>query len=228
MSSIGEALGRFRRAAVARVRNEPNIDWLVTRGLRLGEHTDIANPVYIDLLCPWLITIEDYVVIGPYSALITHDASFAEHTGQTRLGRVDIGKRVRVGVGAIVLPGTTIGEDSVIGAGAVVQGEVPPQSIVVGNPGKVSPIKAAVAWHRVSSARAPSWPIEGWTSGDIPEEHKREQREALAGCASGFVPGRAAPGSPYRLEQERRADAGTASGPESTEAGTPRAARSSS
>jgi maltose O-acetyltransferase len=186
------------------VRGQPSIERLVDDGLRLGEKPHIASPIYVDGLHPWLITIGDYVTLGPYVAIITHDASLQGYTGSTRLGRVDIGDRVYVGVGAILLPGTTIGEDSVIGAGAVVHGEVPPASLVLGNPGKASPIKQVAAWHRASAARAPNWPLENSSMDtDITEERKREQREALANGVSGYVPGSPPPSSPYELEQRR-------------------------
>jgi acetyltransferase-like isoleucine patch superfamily enzyme len=203
--SFSDTLERLKRRVVDRMRGEPNIDRLVAQGLQLGEGTHIAHPIYLDRLHPWLITIDDYATLGPYVAVITHDASLNHHTGQTRLGRVIIGKRVHVGVGAILLPGTTIGDDSVVGAGAVVHGEVPPGSLVVGNPANVSPIKPVAAWHRASAAGAPSWADAGWTifSG-ITEERKREQREALAGGASGYVPATPAPGSPFVLAQQRR------------------------
>ena len=79
-------------------------------------------------------------------------------------------------------------------------GDIPPGSLVMGNPAKASPIKPVAAWHRASAARAPSWPDAGWTifSG-ITEERKHEQREALAGVASGYVPAEPAPGSPFVL-----------------------------
>jgi maltose O-acetyltransferase len=199
-----QALERVRHRAINRVRGEPSIERLVAQGLRLGEKPHIAHPLYVDGLHPWLITIGDYVTLGPYVSIITHDASLQAYTGSTRLGRVDIADRVYVGVGAILLPGTTIGADSVIGAGAVVHGEIPPASLVLGNPGKASPIKQVAAWQRASAARAPNWPGRG-SSADtgITEERKREQRDALAGGASGYVPAPAPPGSPYELEQRR-------------------------
>ena len=201
---MGKALKRLRHRAINRVRGEPSIERLVSDGLRLGKKPHIAHPIYVDGLHPWLITIGDYVTLGPYVAIITHDASLQGYTASTRLGRVDIGDRVYVGVGAILLPGTTIGEDSVIGAGAVVHGEVPPASLVLGNPGKASPIKQVAAWHRASAARAPNWPREGWSAeSGITEERKHEQREALANGTSGYVPATAPPGSPYELEQRR-------------------------
>jgi acetyltransferase-like isoleucine patch superfamily enzyme len=201
---VTHTLKRLRQLAIDRLRGEPDIDQLVAQGLKLGEGTHIAHPIYIDRLHPWLITIDDYATLGPYVAVITHDATLNQHTGQTRLGRVTVGKRVHVGVGAILLPGTSIGDDSVVGAGAVVHGDVPPNSLVIGNPAKASPIKPVAAWHRASAARAPSWPDAGWTVfTGINEERKHEQREALAGGASGYVPADAAPGSPYALAQQR-------------------------
>jgi maltose O-acetyltransferase len=199
-----QALGRLTRAAVSRLRGQPRIDRLVAQGLRLGEGTHIAHNIYVDGLHPWLISIGDYTTLSPYVAVITHDTSLVHHTGQTRLGRVVIGKRVYVGVGAILLPGTNIGDDSVIGAGAVVHGEIPPRSLALGNPAKASPIKAAVAWQRASAGRAPSWPYRGWMmASGITEERKRAQRDALADGKVGYVPGRPAPGSPYEVSERR-------------------------
>ena len=192
-----DVLGRFRRHAIDRLRGSPTSSAWSRRDSSSARGCDISHELYFDGLHPWLITIGDYATLGPYVAVITHDASLVHHTGQTRLGRVVVGKRVYVGVGAVLLPGTNIGEDSVVGAGAVVHGEIPPGSLVLGNPAKVSPIKAVVAWQRASAARAPSWPDEGWTiPSGITEERKRTQREALADGAAGYVPGCPAPGSP--------------------------------
>jgi len=65
--------------------------------------------------------------------------------------------RVLVGMGAIVLNGAVVGEDTVIGAGAVVtEGmDVPPESVVVGVPGKViKPVSEAQKQHIVRNAEA--------------------------------------------------------------------------
>lgn len=50
---------------------------------------------------------------------------------------VKIGKYVWIGTGAIILPGVNIGDNSVVGAGAVVTKNVPPGVVVVGNPAKI-------------------------------------------------------------------------------------------
>lgn len=50
---------------------------------------------------------------------------------------VTIGDRVWIGNRVIVLPGVTIGDDAAVGAGSVVTSDVPPRSVVVGNPARV-------------------------------------------------------------------------------------------
>lgn len=50
---------------------------------------------------------------------------------------ITIGDNVWIGGGASVMPGVTIGEDSVIGAGSVVTKDIPPRSLAVGSPARV-------------------------------------------------------------------------------------------
>lgn len=57
--------------------------------------------------------------------------------GVTRGGAISIGTNCWIGAACTVLAGTTIGFGSIIGAATVVKGEVPPFSLVVGNPGRV-------------------------------------------------------------------------------------------
>lgn len=197
-------LQRLRQRAIDRLRGEANIEQMVAQGLQLGKGTHIGRPVLFDRGRPWLITIDDYATLGVGVIVITHDFSLHNHTGRARIGRVIVGRRAFVGAGAILLPGTSIGEDSVVAAGAVVHGESPPGSLVVGNPATVSKIKGVAAWHRANAARAPNWPREGWSmSSGITEARKHEQREALAGGASGYVPSRPAPGSPFTPKDQR-------------------------
>jgi maltose O-acetyltransferase len=57
---------------------------------------------------------------------------------------VSVGPLAHVGIGAIVLPGATVGEESVVGAGSVVLREAPAKCTVVGVPAKVL-IRTAVS-----------------------------------------------------------------------------------
>lgn len=177
------------RRALQRVRGEPSLDHLVAQGLELGRSTYIARGVYLDPGHPWLITIGDEAGFAPGAIVLAHDASMKRHMGYTRIARVVIGNRVFVGAGAIILPGSRIGDDSIVGAGAVVRGDVPPGSVIVGNPGKVvSDVASAARWNLEAAKRAPVWPHEGWTIGSgITGERKRAQREALADGISGYL-----------------------------------------
>ena len=82
------------------------------------------------------IIIGDDVSIGPDASILTlgHDPQSKDFTDHG--GDVTIGNKVWIGYRAIILPGIKIGEGAVIGAGAVVTRDVPPFTIVAGNPAK--------------------------------------------------------------------------------------------
>ncbi|HYO95920.1 MAG TPA: DapH/DapD/GlmU-related protein [Polyangiaceae bacterium] len=61
------------------------------------------------------------------------------HRGDPRGRKPIIGNRVDIGAGAVVVGGITIGDDSVIGANAVVLQDVPPNSVAVGIPARILP-----------------------------------------------------------------------------------------
>jgi acetyltransferase-like isoleucine patch superfamily enzyme len=64
-------------------------------------------------------------------AILTHD--------MTRGLRLDtrIGKHCFIGARSIILPGLTVGDESIVAAGSVVTKDVPPRSIVAGNPAQI-------------------------------------------------------------------------------------------
>ena len=188
-TSTRRALDRLKRRVRQRLRGEMDIDRLVAEGLELGRGTYIGRGVYIDPGHPWLISIGDESGLSPGVVVMVHDASMRRHMGFTRIARVVIGKRVFVGAGAIILPGSRIGDDSIVGAGAVVRGDVPPGSLVVGNPAKVvADVESVAEWHRQAATQSPTWPHDGWMAGrGVTEARKRAQREALAGGVSGYL-----------------------------------------
>ncbi len=75
-----------------------------------------------------LITDTDWHPLDPYKR---HKSEF------TKTKPVKIGNNVFIGVNSIILKGTEIGDNSVIGAGSVVAGIIPPNVIAAGNPCKV-------------------------------------------------------------------------------------------
>jgi acetyltransferase-like isoleucine patch superfamily enzyme len=60
-----------------------------------------------------------------------------EHPGVQIFGRIRVGSDTAIGINSIVLPGAEIGKNCIVGAGSVVRGTVPDNSLVVGNPAKV-------------------------------------------------------------------------------------------
>ena len=109
-----------------------------------GKYTHFGNNVYanfnLTLVDDTDIFVGDNVMFGPNVIIATAghpvDPPLREKVAQFNIP-VRIGKNVCIGAGAIVLPGVTIGDHSVIGAGSVVTKDIPPNVVAVGNPCRV-------------------------------------------------------------------------------------------
>lgn len=107
-----------------------------------GRFTKIGSNVFINHACSFLdmggITIEDEVLIGPRVNLVTENHPL-EPTDRRALitKRILIKRNAWIGAGATILPGVTVGENSVVAAGAVVAKDVPDNLIVGGVPAKI-------------------------------------------------------------------------------------------
>jgi len=82
------------------------------------------------------IEIQDDVFIGP-NASFTNDDFPRSKKYRTQPLRTFIHKGASIGANATILPGIEIGREAMIGAGAVVTGNVPPFAVVTGNPGRI-------------------------------------------------------------------------------------------
>lgn len=105
--------------------------------ITLGKHVFInRNAMFVDL---GGITLDDHVLIGPRVNLITVN-HLLEPTNRRGLFTkpIHIKKNAWIGAAATILPGVTIGENSVVGAGALVTKDVPDNVIVVGSPAKIT------------------------------------------------------------------------------------------
>jgi maltose O-acetyltransferase len=110
--------------------------WIMKRrGLKVGKNLFLGGS-YLDLGLLHLITIGDNVTLAGRVTVLAHDASTNNWLHRSKIGKVVIGNRVFIGYGSIVLPGVTIGDDAVIGAGSVVTEDVPGRQVFVGNPAK--------------------------------------------------------------------------------------------
>lgn len=109
-----------------------------------GKHTHLGKSVYanfnLTLVDDTHIYIGDYVMIGPNVTLATAGHPIApeyrEKVAQFNIP-VHIGRNVWIGANTVVLPGVTIGENSVIGAGSIVTKDIPSNVVAVGNPCRV-------------------------------------------------------------------------------------------
>lgn len=89
---------------------------------------------------PYLVEIGNGARIASGTQFITHDGSvncFPEEIDGGIFGKIKIGNNVFIGNNSIILLNTTIGDNCVIGAGSVVRGQFPDDSVIVGNPAKV-------------------------------------------------------------------------------------------
>jgi maltose O-acetyltransferase len=177
----GSWVGRPWRRLMRRLRGWPNLEGLQRAGLRLGHNVFVAGGTHLDPDFCWLIEIGDDTVISLGVMVLAHDASTRRHVGYTRVARVRIGSRVFIGAHAIVLPGVTVGDDAVVGAGSVVRHDVAPGTVVAGNPAhRISDTEDYAEHHRELLAERPCWPREGWTvAGGITDRNKDAMREAL-------------------------------------------------
>lgn len=120
-----------------RFSNEAIIKRLRERGVTIGEGVHIYSIDGIDAQYGPLITIGDNVTISTKVTILAHDASTKKHIGYTKISKINIGNKCFIGSGSIILPGTSIGDNCIVGAGTVVRGDVPDNSVLIGNPARV-------------------------------------------------------------------------------------------
>lgn len=98
---------------------------------------DIHPTVRLSRSCRLDRTYPRGVHIGAYS-YVAFDAAILSHD-MTRAKKVDtyVGSHCFIGARSLILPGVTIGDGSIVAAGAIVTADVPPHSIVAGNPARV-------------------------------------------------------------------------------------------
>lgn len=132
-----EAVGRYGLLPTVRTRLRDMI--LLVRRLYLVKiwkmdihpFTLVSRKAVLDRTYPRGIHIDEGSAVSFDAVILSHDHIAGKHT-DTR-----IGKFCQIGARSIVMPGVTIGDHSVVAAGAIVTKDVPPGSIVAGNPARI-------------------------------------------------------------------------------------------
>jgi acetyltransferase-like isoleucine patch superfamily enzyme len=106
---------------------------LIENDTTVGALTKIQADAYITAYS----TLEDEVFVAP--CVVTTNDNFMGRTERRHelVAGPTIRRGARIGGGAVLCPGVEIGEEAFVGAGAVVTRDVPPRTIVVGNPARV-------------------------------------------------------------------------------------------
>lgn len=114
------------------------------RGVKIGKGTRISRNVMLDDHNPELIHIGKNVAITTKVIILCHQRDLTNYkVGEDAMyypfkeQAVYICDKVHIGVGSIIMPGVTIGEGAIIGAGSVVTKNIPPYCVAVGVPAKV-------------------------------------------------------------------------------------------
>ncbi|KUZ68022.1 transferase [Burkholderia ubonensis] len=108
-----------------------------------GVDISVGRNVFVNQNCTFYdlggLDIADDVMIGPNVSLITtgHPIEPSQRRDFVVAKPIVIERNVWIGAGATIIGGVTVGENSVVGAGSVVTKDVPPNTLVGGNPARV-------------------------------------------------------------------------------------------
>jgi acetyltransferase-like isoleucine patch superfamily enzyme len=142
---IKDTVRRFKRV-VGRMLKPDNaddaqqrIERLRKKGVKIGEGCLILTEEFSTE--PYLVELGNHVGVSGGTIFLTHDGSIwllrEKRPEIQHVGKIIVGDNTYIGQNCIILPGSRIGSNCVIGAGTVVRGEIPDDSLVIGNPCKI-------------------------------------------------------------------------------------------
>lgn len=130
---------RIHIAILKRSGDEKKVKFLRKQGMKIGNNCHMNTMSFSTE--PYLIELGDNVAISAGCDLVTHDGAIRCFRGELNnadiFGKIVIGNNVFIGINCTILPNTYIGDNCIIGAGSVVRGKFPENSVILGNPAKV-------------------------------------------------------------------------------------------
>lgn len=181
-------LKRFIAIRLGRITQEElNLEACRKNGMKVGKNCHGLAASTIDFGHCWLIEIGDNVTFAPQVYLLAHDASTKRDLDYTKIAKIVIEDRVFIGARAFIMPGVTIGKDSIVAAGSVVTKSVPEGVIVAGNPAKIISNKEDyINKHKLKMQQAYIYDYS-WTIGGGITPEKRSEMSAQLNASSGYV-----------------------------------------
>ena len=130
---------RLYRGSNAKIGNHVKIDNHAVIAVQGQGVLEIGNDVGIGInnmiVCHKSLRIQDGTILGPGVNIYDHDHLYSQKNGVDsktyKYADVNIGKNCWIGANTVILRGTTIGDNSVIGAGCVLKGEYPAGAIII-------------------------------------------------------------------------------------------------
>lgn len=112
------------------------------KGVTVGENCRFYSTKFSSE--PYLIEIGDHVTLAEGVKLITHDGSTwvlrglsKEYQNCNLVGKITIGNNVFIGIDSILLPGVSLGNNTVVAAGSIVTKSFPDNVVIAGSPAKI-------------------------------------------------------------------------------------------
>jgi len=137
--NLKNILKRLQLMLLKKASNERKIKYMRSQGMKIGNNCRF-NTISFSTE-PYLIEIGNHVAIAGGTEIITHDGAiwcFREEIAHADVfGKIKIGNNVFIGDNCTILPNTIIGDNCIIGAGSVIRGKFPENSVIIGNPAKV-------------------------------------------------------------------------------------------
>jgi len=162
---------------------------LKSMGMHIGTGVNLPMNTFIDTPHCFLISIGDNCGFGGFCKILAHDAMPNEYIDATRIGKVKIHESCHFGMGTIILPGVEIGPRSIIGAGSVVNSDIPADSVAVGNPAKVlCSMDHYLNKQKEMMKTKPTFEYNLYDYGHLTPERKKEMLEKLE-ATDGYIVG---------------------------------------
>ena len=129
----------WKRACLYYIKiTKPTEQYLRKKGMTIGENCQIGS-IYLGDEA-FLVTIGNHVQITEGVKFFTHGGGWVlreEYPDFDTFGRITIGNNVYIGNNALIMPGVSIGDNVIIGAGSVVTRSIPSDVIIGGNPARI-------------------------------------------------------------------------------------------